>query len=148
RDSPPRADWLDSFWSGLRGEDQWAAFVTEGAAHLVGEGFLVLGREEFVAVDEEEKGGRGPFHLRGIKEFKASAVGRGGLAALESILKGAMENRGGDFLLQLGSDVTHGFEQVVEMKAGLSRGENDGSIVEKEEVLLNPLAELGQGGHK
>ena len=46
------ADGFDSFRARFGNEDDGAAFVTEGRAHLIGEIFFVLLGKEFFAIDE------------------------------------------------------------------------------------------------
>src|SRR5437667_10620094 len=75
------------------------------------------------------------------------AVGADGLAALDGVLQGAVEQGGGDLLLKVGGDVTDGFEEAIEMKAGLCRGEDHRRVIEKEQMLLHPFAKLRESGH-
>ena len=42
--------------------------------------------------------------------------------------------------------IANGLEQAVELKALYSAGENDGSIIEKEKLVLHPLAKFAEGG--
>src|SRR5207302_2043662 len=135
------------FWAGLGDEDDRTAFVTEGAAHLVGQIFLILVGKKFVAVDKQKKCWRRLPYLGGIKELEAMAMRTDGLPAFDGILEGAVEDGGGNFLLQLRRDVTHCFQQAIEMKTGCGRRENHRRVIKKEQVFLDPFAKFRQRRH-
>ena len=84
------ADGFDGFWAGLGNEDDGAAFVTKGGAHLVGEVFFVLLGKEFFAIDEKEKGWRSLSDLRSVKEFQAMTEGTDRLATLDGVIQSAI----------------------------------------------------------
>ncbi len=98
------------FFAGAGDEVDRAAFKAKGAAHFVGEVFAVNVGKKIFAVDEEDEGGRGLPDLRGVEKFQAMTGRADGLAALDGVVQGAIENRGGNLLLQLRGDVTNGFK--------------------------------------
>src|SRR4030095_1900798 len=71
---------FDGFWTRLGYEDNRAAFIAKSGAHAIGQILLVLLGEQFVAVDEQEKGGWGLADLRRVKEFEPVAPIAHGLA--------------------------------------------------------------------
>ena len=79
-------DRIDRLRTRLRHHQDLTAFVPERGAHLVGEIFRVNGREQFVAIDEEEKRRWREADLRGVEKFQAMALGADGLAALDRVL--------------------------------------------------------------
>src|SRR5439155_1246453 len=141
------SDGLDGFWAGFRCQHNRAAFIAKSAPHLVGQILLVLLGKKFVAVNKKHEGRRRLLDLRGVKKLQTVAALADGLAALDCVLQSAIENSRGNFLLQLGSDISRSFEQTLEVKAGFGRSENHRRVIKKEQVLLHPLAELGERGH-
>src|SRR5258708_31729005 len=102
---------LNGFGTRFGHEHNRAAFVTEGTPHLVPEIFFVLGGKQILAVDKEKKSWRRKSDLRGIKEFQTMSVRADRLAVLDRILQRSIENRRGDFLLQLRSHIPHRLEE-------------------------------------
>ena len=66
------------------------------------------------------------------------------LATLDGVVERAVQDRRGHLLAQLAGHVAHGLQQAVQLEAILGGGEDDRRIVQEEEPLLHPLAELGQ----
>jgi hypothetical protein len=141
------ADGIDRFRARFGDEHKRASFKAEGGAELSGEVFLVGVGEQFVAIDEEEEGGWGLLRLGGVEELQEMPVASDGLAAFDSLLKGAIEESGGDSLAGLSGDVANGFEEAVQVNAGGGGGKDDGGVIEEEEGFLNPAAEIGEGRH-
>lgn len=133
-------DRFDRFGSGFGDQDDGAAFIAESLSELAGEIFFVRVGEQFIAIDEEQEGrwrGRG---LGGVKELEEMAGAADGLSAFDSLLEGAVEQGGGDALLELSSDVADSLEQAVEVELTGGRGENDGSVIQEKEGVLHPPA--------
>ena len=42
--------------------------------------------------------------------------------------------------------IANGFQQAVELKAIHGAGENNGGVIEKEKLVLHPLAKFAEGG--
>lgn len=83
-------DRFDGFWAGFRDKYDRTAFIAEGRAHLVGQILFILLREEFLSIDEKEKGGRGLFDLCGVEELEAMAPRADRLPAFDGILQSAI----------------------------------------------------------
>src|SRR5688572_9424621 len=108
---------LDGFGALLWDKNERAAFVTECLPHLAFKILFVLVREEFVAIDEKQKCRRCLARLRGIKELQAMPGSADGLAPLDRVVQGAIENRRRDFLAELRRHIADGFEQAVQVEA-------------------------------
>ena len=67
-------DRLDGFWPRLGHDDDRAAFVAEGQPHLIGQVFLILLREEIVAIDKKQERRWRLLDLGGIEEFQTMAA--------------------------------------------------------------------------
>src|SRR5688572_6719739 len=113
------ADRFDGLRARLGNENDRTAFVTERPAHVICEMLFVLVGEKFVAIHEHEKRRRRLAHLRGVIEFQAMARRADGLTTIDRIAKRAIENRSGNLLLQFSRNVTHRFEQAIEMETRL-----------------------------
>ena len=69
-----------------------------------------------------------------------------GLPALDGIVECPVENGGRHLLLELARHVAHGLQQAVELESVFRRREDHRSVIEEEQTVLHPLAELGEGG--
>lgn len=135
---------LDRFGAGLRREDDRTALVAEGGPHLAGEVLQVGRAEQLVAVHEQQEGRWSLPDLGSVVEPEPVTLVADRLAPLDGVIDRAVEDRRGHLMAQLAGHVAHGLEQAVELEAVLGRGEDDRRVVQEEEPLLHPLAELGQ----
>ena len=110
--------WLDRFWACFGDQYDGATFVAECPTDLIGEILFVLLGKEFLTIDKQEEcWGRQP-GLCGVKELQAVAMRADRLTSFDGILEHSVQDRSGDSLLELCGDITDGFEQAVQMKAG------------------------------
>src|SRR6266571_6409461 len=139
---------LDGLGTSPWNQNDGASLVAKRPAQFAHEIFPVGFGEQFIAVDKQQKRRRHLLDLCRIKKVEPMAQGADRLPPLDGVAECAVEDRGGDFLLQLRGDITHGFKQAIEVKAGFGRSENHRREIKKEQVFLHPLAELSKRGHE
>ena len=138
---------LDGLGPVLRDQVDGAALETVGLADLVAEILAVDGSEKVRVVDEEKERRRRFLHLRGVEELQPVPVRADGLLLLDRRLDRAVEDRGGDLLLEVGRHEAHRLQQAVQMKARFGGREDDGRVVEEEHLLLHPRGEVRERRH-
>ena len=125
------SDRFNGFGTGFGNEYYRTAFVAKRLAHLAGEVFSVLVGKKVGAIEEQQKGGRRLPHLSGVEELNPMSMRTDRLAPFDSILQGSIQDGCGNFLLQLGGHVAHGFEQTIQIEPGLCRSENHRRIIKE-----------------
>jgi len=80
------------------------ALVTKGASHLVPQVLLILIGEKLVRLTNSRKWGGACLTCVAYKELQAVAARADGLAALDGILHGTIQDRGRDSLLHWAAD--------------------------------------------
>ena len=111
-------DRFDSLGTGFGNQNYRTAFVAKGLAHLTGQVFFVLVGKKVGAIEEQQKSGRRLPYLGRVKKFNPMPMRTDRLAAFDRILQSAIEDRRGNFLLQLGGHIADGFQEAVQMKTG------------------------------
>src|SRR5439155_15409139 len=96
--------------------------------------------------DEEEECRRCLPDLCRVIELQPLSRRADRLTAFNGFLKCPVQNRSWNLLLQLCCYITDGFEQAVQVKSIRRRSKNHGRIIEKKQLLLNPLCKLGESG--
>ena len=82
--------------------------------------------------------------MGGVEELEEMAIACDRLTSFDGLLKGAVEEGGGDPLACLGGDVTDGFEEAVEVDARGGGSEDHRGVIEEEQGFLDPTAEVGK----
>ena len=97
-------------------------------------------------IHKKRKGGRRTFQLHGVVELEPFAGFVGRLALIDDVFQRAVDQRRGNALAPLVIYIANGLQQAVELKAIYGAGENNGCVIEKEKLVLHPLAEFAEGG--
>ena len=69
------------------------------------------------------------------------------LTALHRILQRAVEDGGGNLLLELGSHIADRLQQPIQVKTGLGRSKDHRRVIEKEQVFLDPFTKFRERRH-